>query len=281
MRSENASLSYTVARKIMTNPNWILVAALSLSLISCNRDKTVDGKNDETFKKSLEEMKDSLPIEKREDFERAVMATGLEGTNLLEAAADADGMKRRMLDRLDGKTVSEILARAEEIESDRREQQNVQIMKEIEELEKKANDAEKAAAKLDAFRIEKSRFYFDDSGFSTKPIIELTVTNNTESAIARAYFHGVLATPGRSIPWVEDDFNYSISGGLEPGESAVWSLAPNMFGNWAKAPKDRNDMVFTAKVTRIDGADGEALLDAQFSDYDRKRLEHLRATLRN
>lgn len=265
----------------MSKPNWILNAAISLSLISCNRDKTVDGENEESFKKSLEEMKNSLPFEKRDDFEQAVIATALEGTNLLEAAADADGMKRRMRDRLDGKTASEILARAEEIQSDRREQQNVQMMKEIEELEKRSNDAEKAATKLKTFRIDKSRFYFDDSGFSTKPIIELTVTNNTESAIARVYFHGVLATPGRSVPWVEDDFNYSISGGLEPGESAVWSLAPNMFGVWAKAPKDRNDMVFTAKVTRIDGADGEALLDAQFSDNDRKRLEHLRATLQN
>ena len=51
-----------------------------------------------------------------------------------------------------------------------------------------------------------------------------------------------------------------------------------MFGDWGKAPKDRKDMVFTATVTRIDGADGAALLDANFSDDDRKRLIHLRST---
>lgn len=258
----------------------ILTVALSVSLFSCSSDKEVDGESEDAFKKSLEEMKKSLPSEQREDFEKAVMALALDGTNLFEVAADTEGMKRRMRDRLDGKTAADILDGAEEIRSERREQQDEQIVIEIAELTKRDADANDAKTKLKAFKIDKSRFYFDDSGLIAKPIIEITVKNNTRSAISRAYFRGVLATPGRSVPWVEDDFNYSISGGLEPGESAVWSLAPSMFGDWGKAPKDRNDMVFTATVVRIDGADEEPLLDARFSDEDRKRLEHLRTNLK-
>jgi hypothetical protein len=267
------------AKEIMTKKNWIFIIAASLIFCSCKSEKTIDGTTEESFKKSIEQVKKELPADQREDFEKAIMATALEGTNLFQAAADGEGLKRKIRDRLDGKTAKDILARAEDLRSARQEQQNEQILKEIEELTKKEEDAKKALAELKAFSIDKSRFYFDDSGYSTKPIIELTVTNNTKSPISRAYFRGVLATPGRAVPWVEDDFNYSISGGLEAGETAVWSLAPNMFGDWSKAPKDRQDMVFTATVTRIDGADGEALLDSDFSDDDRKRLSHLRSTL--
>ena len=89
-----------------------------------------------------------------------------------------------------------------------------------------------------------------------QPIIELTVENRTGQAISRAYFEGTLASPNRSVPWHKDTFNYSISGGLEPGEKAAWSLAPNMFSGWGKieAPADA---VFTVTVERLDGADGE------------------------
>lgn len=263
----------------MSKQNWIFIVASSLIVCSCKSEKTIDGKTEESFKKSIEEVKNGLPADQREDFEKATMAIALEGTNLFEAAADAEGMKRKMRDRLDGKTAKDILVGAEDLHSARQEQQNKQIRKEIEELTKREEGAKKALAELKAFSIDKSRFYFDDSRYSTRPIIELTVTNKTNSAISRAYFRGVLATPGRAVPWVEDDFNYSISGGLEPGETAVWSLAPNMFGDWAKAPKDRQDMVFTATVTRIDGADGDVLLDSDFSDNDRKRLLHLNSTL--
>lgn len=265
----------------MAKQQWILIIAVSLGVCACKSEKTIDGKSEEAFKKSIEEVKNGLPTDQREDFDKAIMATALDGANLFEAAADAEGMKNKMRDRLDGKTAKDILAKAEDIRTERRNQQNEQIQKEIEELTKREADAKESSAKLKAFSIDKSRFYFDDSKYSTKPLIELSVTNNTKFAISRAYFRGVLATPGRSVPWVEDDFNYSISGGLEAGETAVWTLAPNMFGEWGKAPKDRQDMVFTATVKRIDGADGEALLDANFSDDDRKRLIHLRSTLKH
>jgi len=61
------------------------------------------------------------------------------------------------------------------------------------------------------------------------------------------------------VPWVEDDFNYQIPGGLEPGEEARWKLSPNMFSDWGKvdAPPEA---VLTVTVLRLDGADGEEML---------------------
>jgi hypothetical protein len=206
------------------------------------------------------------------------MAVAFDGSNLLEIAADADGAKRRMRDRLNGKSAAEIIEAAKHIQLERVAAQSNQISSEIKELEQKQAAAIQAKKALQAFKVERSRFYFAESGFSTGPVIEISVVNNTDSAVSRAYFHGVLATPGRSVPWAEDNFNHEISGGLEPGESQTWKLSPNMFGAWSKAPKDRKDMVFTVTVVRIDGSNGDALIDADFSDEDAKRLRELKAT---
>ena len=52
---------------------------------------------------------------------------------------------------------------------------------------------------------------------------------------------------------------------LEPGESADWNLAPNMFSDWGKV-EELDDMVFTVTTTRLDGADGEALFVDNFGE---------------
>lgn len=76
------------------------------------------------------------------------------------------------------------------------------------------------------------------------------------------------------MPWLKDTFNYSIPGGLEPGEEAKWSLAPNMFSDWGRVEM-RADMVLTVRVLRLDGADEEVLFDGQVDEYDEERLKAL------
>jgi hypothetical protein len=102
------------------------------------------------------------------------------------------------------------------------------------------------------------------------------VRNGTDKAVARAYFEGTIASPDRSVPWHKDTFNYSISGGLEPGEQATWNLAPNMFSDWGKIDAP-SDAVFTVTVERLDGADGEPIYSTtEFGEYERERLEQLK-----
>ena len=60
-----------------------------------------------------------------------------------------------------------------------------------------------------------------------EPMIELTVKNGTSETVSCAYFEGAIASPGRSVPWYKDTSNYEIQGGIEPGETATWELAPN------------------------------------------------------
>ena len=109
-----------------------------------------------------------------------------------------------------------------------------------------------------------------------EPIIELTVKNGTEHAVSRAYFAGTLSSPNRSTPWLKEGFNYSIPGGLEPGEKATWKLAPDVSSKWGTVDVPK-DAVFTVEVIRLDGADGRALRALRrFTEEDEIRLNKLK-----
>ena len=163
------------------------------------------------------------------------------------------------------------------IEVEQKARERVQALTEIKELEEKKGRSTAARAELAKLEVLRSRFYKEERNFGGyQPIIELTVRNGTSHAISRAYFVGTLSSPGRSVPWLKEDFNYEISGGVEPGKKVSWRLSPNMFSTWGsiKAP---SDAVFTVEVERLDGPDKKALHSARdFTEQDAERLEKLK-----
>ena len=253
-----------------------------LLLVACGPGR-IDGTSDESLKSSLEKVRAGLPEEEREKLDRAIQEIAFEDLgfdDLLVAGQtdDALGLAEKIRKKLDGKTGAEILEQAHEIRAERERKEREQALQEIQELRAKASAAEAAAAELKAFQILRSRFYKRPQRYGRpEPIIELTVLNGTQFPVSRAYFRGTIASPGRSIPWLREEFNYSISGGLEPGEQAKWLLAPNTFSDWGKveAPPDA---VFTVEVLKLDGPDNEPVLDAEgLSDYEAERLGKLEA----
>lgn len=266
----------------------VLLAMAMIFVAAC--EPTVDASSEESFKASIQEIKNSLPEDKRKDFEGAVMTVALGEANfgaMMAGLQDENTILKSAKEKLDGKTAEEIFAAAEKIEerrekerakreAKRRAEQLEQAKKDIAELEKEKARSQEAQSQLAKFEVTNSKFYKQRRRFGRpQPIIELEVVNNTDTAVSRAYFEGTYATPGRSVPWIEEEFNYNISGGLEPGESAQWSLAPNMFSDWGDV-EEKDDAVFTVEVTRLDGPDGEAAYDVAFGDDDAKRLEKLK-----
>lgn len=269
---------------------WNLVIGLIalITLVGCT--PTIDTSSEERMEESVKEIRDSLSGSDLDEFDEAMMTLAFSsiGEDLFDPDLDEDEMERRMLAALDGKNAREVVAEAEDVreqvaekeakrEMERHERERTQALQEIEELEEAKADAEQARSSLEKFTIERSRFRKVEQRFGrAKPEIQLEVTNNTEHAVSRAYFDGRLATPGRSVAWLEETFNYSIAGGLEPGESAEWNLAPNTFSDWGQV-EERDDMVFTVTTTRLDGADGEPLFVDDFGEREANRLETLRA----
>ena len=149
-------------------------------------------------------------------------------------------------------------------------------LKTLTELREQKAEYDKKLQALNSFRVLSANFSKEENAIGmSEPVIAISVQNDTGFAVKRASFRGVLASPGRSIPWVDDGFSYEIKGGLEPGEKADWRLAPNMFGDWGKV-ESAPDARFTVTVTGLNGADDKELFgDIRFGEHDAKRLAEL------
>lgn len=257
----------------------IAVLTLAAVTLTACADPKIDASTDEEMKKSVLGVRGSLPEAKRVAFDNALAALAFADLSFPDILAqgahpNTDIVASRMKQRLDGKTGEQVIAEAAQLRADRERKEREQALAEIAELQEKAAAAAAAKVKLAAFVVSRSRFYTRESGFIREPVVELSVTNGTPFAISRAYLHGTVASQGRSVPWISEDFNYQIRGGLEPGESAMWKLAPNSFGPWGtETPKDA---ILTVEVIKLDGPDNETLYDADgLDDSEQERLETL------
>lgn len=256
---------------------FALAAAL---LFGCGQP-TVDTSTDETMKESLQEVREALPESKRAELDSALQTIAMSQLDFSEVfatgkAPDAEAATKDLKSMLQGKTAEEIIASADRIVAAQKAKEREGAHKEIQELVKEREAAASAMAELAKFEILRSRFYKERDYFgSLEPRIQLKVKNGTKYPISRAHFKGKISSPGRSVPWLEEEFNYPISGGLEPGEEAQWILAPNQFSEWGRveAPPDAGLIV---TVTRLDGPNGETILSTQeFTEEDQVRLEAL------
>ena len=257
---------------------------LGLVAIGCGTPK-IDATSDESAKSSVAKVVASVPEADREKLSSAIMLVSLDSLprdkgllGLAAAASTANGAS--LLRPLNGKTAAEILAEADRIRAERAGKEHAQLAAEVTELDTKRASAAEARVQLDKFEVSRSRFYKRERPYSTRtqPVIELTVKNGTGKAVAKVYFTGTIATPGRAVPWLRQGVNYEISGGLEAGEGANWELEPNMFSEWGTVDAPA-DAVLTVSVDRLDGADGTVLYDASWSSGDQERLDALKSKL--
>ena len=256
----------------------LLLGVLAILVSSCA--KKIDGSSEEAMKTSIEEITKSLDDEKKEKFQESmqlIMFQGLDFAQLMQEGGVEDAAAD-MKSKLDGKTADDIIAEGEKIQAEIERKKKEQAKGEIEELYQKMAQAENDKEMLAKFEVKRSRFYKRKTGtyyVQEEPIIEITVMNGTDKAVSRAYFLGTVASPNRSVPWIKEDFNYEISGGLEPGEEVTWYLTPNMFSDWGKVDTPK-DAVFTVDVTQLNGADGEEMYSVNnFGEDEKERLEEL------
>lgn len=258
--------------------NVLLPFLLCLLIVSCQ--KKIDGSSEESMKNSIKEINESLEDDKKEDFQESMqlmMFNGLELSDIMESGG-AEKTAEDFKTRIDGMSADEIIEEGDKIKKQIEQKKKEQAKSEVMELYTARENAEKDRQMLSKFEVVRSRFYMRSEGtyyVTKKPIIELTVKNGTNKAISRAYFTGTLASPERAVPWIKDNFNYDISGGLEPGEEVTWYLAPNMFSDWGDvdAPKDA---ILTVEVTQLNGANGEELYSINnFGETEKERLEEL------
>lgn len=274
----------------------ILSIFLLVSLSGCN-EPTIDTTTEETMRSSIQKVKESLALNKQEEFDKSIkvlMFSQIDMKNIFAnafagKAMDKDKMLNDMKKSLSGKTGLEVIELAKNLKVKRAKEEEVKKVKrieakksyelsELEALQTKKLLYGKNKEKLSSFQVISSTFTQEPrSKYSSRlqPIIEVTVKNGTKHPVSRAYFKGTLQSKGRSIPWLVENFNYEISGGIEPNEKSTWRLAPNMFSEWGKVDSPK-DAIFTVEVEQLDGVNGKRLLSVRdFSDKDKRRLAEL------
>lgn len=255
-----------------------ILAILMIGIIAGCSKPVADTSTEATTTSSLKKVRESLPESEQAKFDEALKE--IIGSHISLAGfmsgQSPDSIRQQALGDVNGKNGEQIIAEGEHIKADRAAKEKEQALKEIADLEAKAKAANEARKKLAEFQVIKSRYFVRHTDFMDQPIIQLTVKNGTDKAISRAYFHGVVASKGRAVPWISEDFNYQIAGGLQPGEKATWRLAPNPFSSWGST-KVPSDAIMTVTVVMLDGADGKTLYDGQgLSDSEQSRLKELK-----
>ena len=245
-------------------------ALIIISATSCT--KRIDCSSDSKMELSISNIKNSLEKEKKEKFEKALLYIMFKNIKFKEMITDNAGRGQDNFKLIiKGKSADEIIQISEELKK-------TEAKKEIDELYLKKNKSILNKNELAKFKINKSKLYrikTDSFLEDEKTIIEITVKNETNKAISKVYFTGILSSPNRSVPWLKDEFNYSVSGGIEPNENVTWYLSPNMFSEWCDI-KIPNDAIFNVLVDRIDDANGNELYSITgYDEDDEKRLNEL------
>lgn len=264
---------------------WSLfrLSAISLSvfMIAGCSDPTIDTSSMPAAVVSVEKVRESLPVYKRDEFDQGlvIIATStFSGVDILNPhRMNAAEIAELANAKMHGLTGDQVIGRADEILRERRAREREQAIRTLNRLEEKHADAVHDQQQLAGFTIDEAQFYIGDSPFGTpEPVIDLVVTNGTDQAVSELFLRGVVTSSDRTVPWVDDSFYYVVAGGIEPGETKEWSLAPNRFGPWGNALIPR-DAELTLTLEGLRGANNEALWDApMLTDSEMERLERLR-----
>lgn len=255
-----------------------LVVAILLAACTAPMDAKIDASSMDAFQRSMQALQSRLTAEESKQFGEAVLTITMEAgfARMFAGAGKPDAMQTDMLSTINGKSPRELIALAEHKKHERAEAELKSIRDEIAALEKAKQDAQKGAALLSKIVIDTPRFYWDKIGYMSVPVIDFTVKNGMALALSRIYYHGMVSTPGRSVPWIDSDFNNEMHGGLEPGEEKHLELNPNPYLGWGvHETEGRDDLVFTVTVVNAETAD-KTKLSADFSKKDAERLEQLR-----
>ncbi|MCE0733506.1 hypothetical protein LWH48_12030 [Halomonas sp. G15] len=268
----------------------VVIPALGLGLLlaGCS-DPTIDASSEEAFYQSSGKILESLDYDQREDFTDAlifVTTSSDDWQTFLSGYGRQGDCIDGMLRGLDGLTAAEVIAKSEELRrlSEQRERQREQrahdrlkeqLRDKVENLEKRKAATESAKRHLEKFAILEASLIPADPG-EVMSTVKINVENATPHPVSRAFFHGKLLSPGRSVPWGEGEFHSSIPGGIEPGEKMdIEALVVDREFLGDAEPPD--DAFLEIEVVQLDGADGEPLWASwNFDDRDQECLDRLR-----
>lgn len=251
----------------------ILFAAVAMMLAAC--EARVNASNPEALRKSVAEVTKGMSEAEKTEFSQSMMVIAFDTVDPSTIGAfssdkGSDLLVAALGKKVNGKTGHEVIRLGYETRIRKLDEQMATALKEVEQAKA---ERDKHKATFGAVVVSGAQFSVRRSYIDT-PVISLTIHNGSPMALRRIYFHGTLSSPGRSIPWVDDDFNYEFPGGLEPGETKQLDLEPNMFSGWGNSEFNRrDDLQVKVVVVNLEGASGEKLIKGDPEDAASKERE--------
>lgn len=255
---------------------------ISFAFLGCNTPK-IDTSSDEKMKNSIEEISKKLSDDKRKEFKESlefIYLSQVDFKNILAlgSSASVDKIKDDTKVLLNNKTADEVILEAKKIKEKRFEADKQKALKEIDTLENKKKYSDQSVEILKKVQLISGSIDRKDSGYKDhkNTTITLSIKNNTDNAIASIYSIATVKSENREVPWIKEYLNFSISGGIQPGETVEVSLPQNMFSSWGTVNITEN-ATLGIQFTRIDGANGVVLASTQeFTEENSKKLNELK-----
>ena len=248
-----------------------LVVTLAMVVVGCG-PKTLDTSSLDKLENSLTALREPLELDERDRFDEAT--TYLVGGGAIlndETQRVHPGIVLALYQPLAGMTVEGVI-----VEARRRRLEEVQAA--VTALEKKREGSDTNREALDAFDLKASRVYKRNRGFLEWPMIEFKAENNTDQVIWLIHFRAALLRPGHEEPWLVEEFDQLVLGGIAPGEGDLWRIEPER-QEWVTLIDPHPDFGFTLEVMRLEGLGGNVIAATKWGDIEEARLAVYHKTL--
>ena len=254
---------------------WMILG-IALVLAGCGGAPEIDATSASNFEHSVEQVKQSLPPEDRELFERSVEALMMEGMNPLtlglEIMADpGGGLPEAVVEKFNGKTAQQVIeAAAPALEAKQKKER-----KRYEELLAGRAANARVQSLLESVQLTGMELDVPDSAYSNAVRIRGTARNGTDLPIHRLTAQVRVLSPERSSPWLEMEGFQTIAGGIEPGESRDIELYASRMDGWRPDVELPENIQIEAKAIRFTTPDDQRIAPKEgglMDDYDFEQL---------
>lgn len=246
-------------------------------------DNKVDASSDKALKRSIEDIRKSLPSDKLKEFNEALTIVMFKDFDFRNTFLKQDILVDLELSKakanLANKTADEIIAESKIIKKDK-------IIKRKEDLKEKINVLEEKKQKTRNFEDElNSKIQVSDISFNllnnteySKGNISFNLSNNMDFTISSVEFELKFISPNRDVPWTTVTLYKSISGGIMPNEKTnieTYVSTSNIRGN--KLDNLPSDAVPVISITSIYNSSNKKIKEQDsFSNWDESQLQRLK-----
>ncbi len=233
---------------------------------------TLDVSSIEALEQSLFDLREAMTPEERARFEEAL--DYLVGGAVVSSEEPDRGQVESVLELyrpLAGRTAEGIVAEA-------RFRRIREVRSAVIYLESGRDATEAARRELARFQFGAARVFKRHRQFLDWPVIEMRAFNGTDHTVHLVHFRAALLSPEDEDPWLVEEFDHVVLGGLEAGAGDVWRIEPRQ-RDWIRLIDPHPDLMFRLEPMRLEALGGNVLASSDWGEIEAHRLGIYRSTL--